>query len=251
MGINLHIHSDTARLTEEVGKQAAAVLRLAIVSSGNAALILSGDAEVEPVVDFLSTREGIDWKKVQIFPVCEFVGISRVLKGSLQNDFYKKIIALNSGIDTKGLINGEAIPSSEINRISVSISKISPVLVLTGIGSRGEIGLTEKLPENQEATGYRLAEPSEAFRKEFANPGRFRSINEVPRKGITISMKSLLSARHVITCVTGKSKSDVAAKLTAAGETEIPCQLLANHPNFHLHLDRDAASGLTDTDLKS
>jgi len=251
LGINLHIHSDTARLTEEVGKQAAAVLRLAIVSSGKATLILSGDPEVEPVVDFLSSREGIDWKKVLIFPVCEFVGISRISKGSLQNDFYKKIITHNTGIDTKGLINGEAIPSSEINRISASISKISPVLVLTGIGSRGEIGLTEEVSEDQETAGYRLAEPSETFRKAFANPGRFRSIHEVPRKGITLSIKSLLSSKHIITCVTGDSKAGLAAKLTSSGEPEVPCQLLANHPNFHLHLDRDAASGLSDSDLKS
>ena len=77
MGINLHIHPDTASLTEAAGKQAAAALRLAVVSAGYATLILSGDPEVEPVVDFLASREGIDWKKVLIFPMCEFVGISR------------------------------------------------------------------------------------------------------------------------------------------------------------------------------
>jgi glucosamine-6-phosphate deaminase len=251
LGINLHIHPDTASLTEAAGKQAAAALRLAVVSAGYATLILSGDPEVEPVVDFLASREGIDWKKVLIFPMCEFVGISRISKGSLQNDFYKRIVANNSGIDTKGLINGEAIPSSEINRISASISNISPVLVLTGIGNRGEIGLAEELPKNQEETGYRLVEPSEAFRKELANPGRFRTIHEVPRKGITLSMKSLLASKHIITCVTGKSKSELAAKITAAAEPEIPCQLLASHPNFHLHLDRDAASGLSGAEIKS
>lgn len=238
-------------LKEAAGKQAAAMLRLAIVSAGYATLILSGDPEVEPVVDFLASREGIDWKKVLIFPVCEFVGISRISKGSLQNDFYKRIVEHHKGIEVKGLINGEAVPSSEISRISASISRITPVLVLTGIGNRGELGLMEELPKNQEEPGYRLVEPSEAFRKELANPARFRTIHEVPRRGITISMKSILSAKQIITCVTGPGKSGLAAKLASADEPELPCQLLAGHPNFHLHLDREAASGLSDANIKS
>lgn len=251
MGINLHIHPDRTTLTEAVGKQAAAMLRLAIVSAGSAGLILSGDPEVEGVVDFLASREGLDWKKVFIFPVCEFIGLSKVSRGSLQNDFYKKIIAANSDINTKCLINGEAIPSTEIKRISECISKVTPVLVLTGVGQRGEIGLTEQVPKNQDESGYVLAEPGETFRKELAHPKRFKNIHEVPRKGITISLKSLMASKNIITCATGRSKSGLATKLATNTQPELPCQLLSAHPNFYLHLDRDAASGIQDSESKS
>jgi glucosamine-6-phosphate deaminase len=251
LGINLHIHQDRTTLTEAAGKQAAAMLRLAIVSSGSAGLILSGDPEVEGIIDFLASREGLDWKKVFIFPVCEFIGLSKISRGSLQNDLYKKIIAANGEVNTKCLINGEAIPASEIKRISECISKVSPVLVLTGAGHRGEIGLTDDLAKDRDTSGYLLAEPGEPLRKELVRPNRFRTIHEVPRKGITISMKSLLSSKNIITCLTGKSKSGLAAKLNESTEPEFPCQLLSRHPNFYLHLDRDAASDIPDSESKA
>lgn len=251
MGISLHVHQDRTALTESVGKQAAAMLRLAIVSAGSAGLILSGDPEVEGVIDFLASREGLDWKKVFIFPVCEFIGVSKVFRGSMQNDFYKKIVAANREVETKYLINGEAIPSTEIKRISECISKVSPVLVITGAGRNGEIGLAEQLPKNQDETGYVLAEPGETYRKELAHPQRFKSIHEVPRKGITLSLKSLMASKNIITCLTGKSKSVLAASLMANTEPEVPFHFISAHPKFYLHLDRDAASGIQDSEYKS
>ena len=222
---------------EAISKQAAALIRISLVSTGQASVILSSEPELEGILTLLSASEGIDWSKVTLFFVSDFLGVSRSSRLSLQNDLHKKVLAQNPAISTKALINGEGVPSSEVTRLSFMINQQTIDLALLSPSETGAIGFLESASsEFSTIDGYSLCEPSDSIRKSFVQPNRFKSLNEVPQRGITLSVKSILRAKNILCCMEGARKSDVASLLNDGVKTDSPIGALKNHPALHVHL---------------
>ena len=225
----------------EAGKQTAALLRLALSSGGLATIVISDSVELQGILNVLAFTEGMDWSKIMIIPMAEYFGISRNTKGSLQFELNRRIISVKSGCSASGMINGEGIPSSELKRLNSLLETRKPDILLTSIGPLGEIGMIES-GRAAEIQGYQITEPSEIYRKQQVELNQFKSIHDVPRRGIQLSLGSLLKIKHIVCCLSGKAKSDIAYKLTQGKDLPEICKGLVSHSDLHLHLEADAAS---------
>lgn len=245
MSTNLHLHKDLSLLNLAVGKQAAALLRLALVSGGAASLILSGDPELEGILSYLATSEGIEWGKVQIFSVCEFLGVDRNSRGSLQATISRKLLPGIVPAAGLTLIRGEQVPSTEIKRLSDAVSKHAADVVILAPGANGEVGMIHvNHGKDDESSGYYLTELTNEFRDGQVHPNRFRTIKEIPERGITIAMGEILKAKNILCCISGKEKSSQVQQLLEGTKNKTPFYRLKNHPSLHLHLDQEAAESL-------
>ena len=114
-------------------------------------------------------------------------------------------------------------------------------LQILGIGRTGHIGFNE---------------PEEAFELEThvvnltentieANARFFASKDEVPRKAITMGIKSIMQARHILVVVSGADKADIVkAAFTGPVTPKVPASILQMHPNVSLVGDAAALSKL-------
>jgi glucosamine-6-phosphate deaminase len=237
VSLNVHRHTSILHFNEAISKQAAALIRISLVSTGQASVLLSSEPELEGILTLLSASEGIDWSKVTLFCLSDFLGVSRSSRLSMQNDLHRKLLAQNPAISTKALINGESVPSSEVTRLSFLINQQTIDLALLSPGETGALGLLESASsEISTIDGYSLCEPSDSIRKSFVQPNRFKSINEVPQRGITLSTKSILRAKNILCCLEGNKKSALLNLLDDGVITDAPIGALKKHPALHIHL---------------
>jgi glucosamine-6-phosphate deaminase len=113
-------------------------------------------------------------------------------------------------------------------------------VIVLGLGQNGHLGFNE--PGSAEDSAGRLLdlEPISinANRKWFGG-------DYAPAKGITVGLKTILSARHVLILAYGSHKRDaVRAMVNGPRDARCPASFLQTHGDAHAFLDQAAAAAL-------
>lgn len=111
-------------------------------------------------------------------------------------------------------------------------------LQVLGIGQNGHIAFNE--PDENLVAGTHLTGLTENTIE--ANSRFFESIDDVPRKALTMGMGSIMKARKIILLANGKSKSAVIKEMLNDNiTTSVPATLLKCHPDVVIICDKEAA----------
>lgn len=115
-------------------------------------------------------------------------------------------------------------------------------LQLLGLGHNGHIGFNE---------------PCDVFPKEThevdltastieANSRLFDSIDDVPRKAVTMGIGTIMAARKVVVVANGSDKADIVKRsFTGPVTPEVPASILQFHPNVVVIVDALAGSEIS------
>ena len=115
-------------------------------------------------------------------------------------------------------------------------------LQLLGIGRTGHIGFNE--PGSERSSVTRLISLDMVTRRDAASD--FFGDQNVPRRGITMGVGTILRARRIIMMALGEQKASVIRQAVEGPITEaVPASFLQDHPAAHVFLDRAAAAELT------
>lgn len=113
---------------------------------------------------------------------------------------------------------------------------------LLGIGRTGHIGFNE--PGSNNFTSTRLITLDRVTRLDAAEA--FGGERFVPRRAITMGVKTILQSKKIILMAWGNGKADVVQKMLEGNVTDsIPATFLQNHPNATAYMDEAAAEKLT------
>jgi len=113
---------------------------------------------------------------------------------------------------------------------------------LLGIGRTGHIGFNE--PGSREASRTRLINLDRTTRVAAASD--FFGEEFVPRRAITMGVKSIMEARKVILMAWGEGKAVVIRKAIEGSITDqVPATFLQNHADAEIIIDEGAAAELT------
>ena len=110
---------------------------------------------------------------------------------------------------------------------------------ILGIGGNGHIGFNE--PGTPFDAGVHVVDLKEETIQ--ANSRFFDGdINLVPKQAMTMGIKDIMRAKHIILLAFGKAKKDAIRSLVEGDEiTEnIPCTILKNHPSVYVLVDKEA-----------
>ncbi|MCE5347376.1 MAG: glucosamine-6-phosphate deaminase, partial [Bacteroidales bacterium] len=93
---------------------------------------------------------------------------------------------------------------------------------------------------------YLVVTLDEACRKQQMGEGWFATINDVPERAISMSVKQIMKSKAIICSVPDLRKAD-AVKKTVEGSISpaIPASIMRTHEAAWLYLDKDSASMLT------
>ena len=134
-----------------------------------------------------------------------------------------------------------ADPDAECQKYEDMIAAAGGIdLQVIGVGPNGHIGFNEPADELYpltHLTGLSAATVN-------ANKKYFASKDEMPKQALTMGMKSILSAKHIVALASGKVKHPAIAKLREGMvTTEWPLTLLNLHSNVTLICDKEAFYG--------
>ena len=133
-------------------------------------------------------------------------------------------------------------PEAECRRYNQVIRDLGGIDVqVLGMGHNGHIGFNE--PEEAFELETHVVNLTESTIK--ANARFFASEDEVPKKAMTMGIKSIMQARQILVVVSGEDKADIVKRaFTGPVTPNVPASVLQMHPNVVLVGDKAALSKL-------
>jgi glucosamine-6-phosphate deaminase len=245
----LRVFKTKQALGEAAAAQAAGILRSAIMDRGAARIVAATGASQFEFLDALTRSPGIDWSKVELFHLDEYIGLPITHPASFCKYLHKRLIA-TTGITRHHLMNGEDDPVEVIRRIGEAIRNAPIDVAFAGIGENGHLAFNDPPANFETDEPYLIVELDEPCRRQQVGEGWFANIEEVPTKAISMSVRQILKAKEIIVVVPDARK---AAAVKACVEGPISpmaaASILQTHANTTIYLDSYSASLLNPATL--
>lgn len=244
--MKISISTTPAALGAQAGKAAAQLIKETLATRGAANIILAtGTSQFETIKELLSSP-GIDWSNVTMFHLDEYIGLPITHPASFRKYLKERFISKVPTLKAAYLINGEGDPKKECDRLGKLI-KESPIdVALVGIGENGHLAFNDPPANFDTEEPYIVVELDEACRNQQLGEGWFKSMDEVPRQAISMSVKQILKSKNIICSVPDQRKA-VAVKnsMEQPVSNMFPATALQLHPNCTCYLDVYSASLLS------
>lgn len=234
------------QLGEAAGKDAALHIREAIEKNGSANIILATGASQFETLNQLIKEENVDWSKVVMFHLDEYIGLPVTHNASFRKYLQERFLAKVPPLKAAYLVNGETDPVTECARLGQLIAAHPVDVALVGIGENGHLAFNDPPADFETDAPYIIVELDEQCRKQQMGEGWFPSIEDVPEKAISMSVKQILRSKYIICSVPDERKA-LAVKNTVEQPVSnlYPASILQTHPACTCYLDKMSAGLLS------
>lgn len=236
------IFDDTRELARAAAGQAASAIRRAIEARGNARILVSTGASQFEFLEALTGQHDIDWSAVELFHLDEYIGLPESHPASFRRYLQERLIDPVS-IPRAHLIDGEKDPATVIRQVGAALRAAPIDCAFVGIGENAHLAFNDPPADFETTEPFLVVEMDEACRRQQVGEGWFASVDEVPRRAISISVRQILEAREII-CVAPDARKAEAVRKSLEGPVtpEVPASILQTHPNTTVYLDAASAS---------
>ena len=233
---------------QDLGKEAAlrgaGLIRNAIVNRGEANIIVAtGASQFEMLSDLV--KEEIDWSRVTAFHLDEYIGLPKTHPASFRKYLKERFADLVSP-GAFIYVSGETDPDQECNRLGKLIDRHPIDVAFVGIGENSHLAFNDPPADFETEEAYIVVNLDEACRRQQMGEGWFPTLNDVPVKAISMSIKQIMKSKAIICSVPDLRKAE-AVKKTVEGSISpaIPASIMRQHKAAWLYLDKDSASFLS------
>src|SRR6266540_2455319 len=212
---HMQVKTYVDRLTMSVAaaRHAAQALRVAIRARGGARIVAATGASQFDFLESLTAAPDIDWTRVEMFHLDEYVGLPIDHPASFRKYLLERLVR-KTGMTRYHLLDGEHDAARVAEHVGQEIGR--PYLIVT---------------------------LDEACRRQQVGEGWFASIAAVPSQAISMSVRQILKSREII-CIVPDARKAPAVKACIDGEVSpmAPASILQTHANATVYLDRDSAA---------
>ena len=236
------------QLGQAAGKDAAVLIRETIEKNGGANIILAPGASQFETLNQLIAEKSIDWSKVVMFHLDEYIGLPVTHNASFRKYLQERFLAKVTPLKAAYLVNGETDPVAECARLGELIKRHTVDVALVGIGENGHLAFNDPPADFETVEPYIIVELDELCRKQQMGEGWFPSVEDVPRKAISMSVRQILKSKHIICSVPDGRKATAVRNTVEQKPSNIyPASILQTHAGCTLYLDRMSAAFLSNS----
>jgi glucosamine-6-phosphate deaminase len=245
--VKVKVFGDKASLAQAAAEQAAKTIRSAIAERGRARVIAATGASQFEFLEALTNMPGIDWKKVELFHLDEYIGLPMEHPASFRKYLMERLIS-KAGITHYFFLDGNASdPDQMAQRMGVELNSAPIDVAFVGIGENGHLAFNDPPADFETEQPYLIVILDEACRRQQVGEGWFKDVSEVPRQAVSMSVQQILKAREIIAVVPDARKARAAkACLEGAITPQSPASILRQHANTTVYLDNASASLLSE-----
>lgn len=222
-------------------------LNEAIQQRGQANLILATGASQFSFLKALQ-QKAIDWKKITVFHLDEYKGISDQHPASFRK--YLKERILDAVVPKKiYFLNGDAPDlEKEMDNYSKALQQHPIDVACIGIGENGHIAFNDPpVADFNDPKWVKLVSLDEDCRNQQLGEGWFPTLDDVPKQALTLTIPAIMGCKTISCVVPDERKAEaVYNTLNEEISTKCPATVLRTHPNTSLFLDTNSASKIAD-----
>jgi glucosamine-6-phosphate deaminase len=249
--MRLRVLEDRNSLGQAAAAQAATAIQRAIEDHGKARIIGASAASQFEFLELLTSTPGIDWKRVELFHLDEYIGLPMTHPASFCKFLQDRLIA-KTGIADFHLLHGEQNPAEVIRRTNEAISAAPIDVAFVGIGENGHLAFNDPPADFETDEPYIVVNLDEACRQQQVGEGWFEYLEMVPKQAISMSVQQVLKAKEILAVVPGPKKAQAIKACFDGPVTPMaPSSILRAHQNTTIYLDRDSAALLSPATLSA
>jgi glucosamine-6-phosphate deaminase len=238
----IRVFDDGAALAAAAATDAAARIRGAIAKRGRARIIAATGASQLQFLDALLREPGIDWGKVEMFHLDEYIGLPADHPASFRKYLRERLIG-PAGITRYHLLDGERDPDTVCREVGAVLQQEPVDVAFVGIGENGHLAFNDPPADFDTEDPYIVVRLDERCRRQQVGEGWFAGIADVPETAISMSIRQILRAKAIV-CVVPDARKAQAVRDSLEGPIDpmTPASILRRHPDLTVYLDRASAS---------
>ncbi len=244
--MNTLIERDKNSMGWKAAAQATGFLQKALRHREEANLILAtGASQFEMLQELV--RQDVDWKRVNCFHLDEYVGLPKTHPASFRRYLRERFCDHVEGLKSFHWVDGDSPdPAAECDRLSKIIRQHPIDVACVGIGENGHLAFNDPPADFETEESYPVVELDEACRRQQMGEGWFHSLEAVPTRAISMSIRQIMRSASIVCTVPDQRKARaVQAAVEGPVTQEVPASILQEHPKTTLVLDVAAASLLS------
>ena len=240
--MQIRVFQDKAALGKAAAEQASAAICRAIRERGEARVVAATAASQREFLDELTSAKDIEWERVELFHLDEYVGLPIEHPGSFRKMLLEQVVS-KTGSRRYHLLDGEKHPEETARRASEAIQAGPIDVEFLGIGENGHIAFNDPPADFETEEPYLIVTLDEACRRQQVGEAWFADISQVPAKAISMSVNQILKAREILAIVPDSRKAEAVRKCFEGGiSPEAPASILRTHANATIYLDKNSAA---------
>lgn len=228
-------------------RDGAAAIRAALAERGAASIVVATGASQFEVLGALVAEPDIAWDKVTAFHLDEYIGLPVAHPASFRGYLWQRFVSrLPLPLRAFHYLNGEGDAAAECARVGELLEASAVDVAFVGIGENGHLAFNDPPADFETQQPYLVVELDEACRRQQSGEGWFESLDDVPTRAISMSVRQILKSRQIVCSVPDERKRD-AVRDTVEGPItpRVPASILQEHPDTTLYLDTASASKLS------
>jgi len=256
----VEVYANKAEMGAAAATFAVALLRERIAQGRRPRIIVGTGPSQSEMIEALVTLPGVDWRRVEIFHMDEYVGLSAAHPASFRR-WLKEHVADRVPANRVHYLAGDAPDADAECRSYAELLAAAPIdITFLGFGENGHIAFNDPhVADFHDPSPVKRVEMDRRCRLQQVGEGHFAKLEDVPREALTVTCPVLLSARDVVASVPDERKAEaVRNAIEGPLTTACPASAVFVHPRARVFLDAHSASLLRqerfsadDTELRS
>jgi glucosamine-6-phosphate deaminase len=242
--MDIRILPDKPAMGKAAGERAAELIRAAIHADGAARLIVATGASQFEVLDTLAAAHVVYWPRVTVFHLDEYAGMPAThpasFRGYLWERFHRK---LPLPVHAFHYLDAERDPAAECRRAGDLLGELPVDVACVGIGENGHLAFNDPPADFLTEEPYIQVLLDETCRRQQFGEGWFKTLDEVPTRAISMSIRQILKSKAIVCSVPDLRKAEAVRNALEGPVTpQVPASILRSHRACELFLDEAAAS---------
>jgi glucosamine-6-phosphate deaminase len=238
----VHVFDSNAALGQRAAEDLAEILTAAIAERGEASVILATGNSQLSFMEALRGLPGVEWGAVVVFHMDEYLGMSDRHPASFPRYIREK---LTDHVQPRAFypMRGDAPDvEAELARYAGLLAAHPPDACVLGIGENGHLAFNDPPADFHTQAVIHVVELDARCRAQQVGEGHFASLEEVPRRALSLTVPALLAPPHVLAVVPEARKAGaVQAALYGPVSPACPASILRTQPHVALYLDAESA----------
>jgi glucosamine-6-phosphate deaminase len=240
--VRIRTYLDRAAMSRAAARHAAQSLRTAIEERGSARIIAATGASQFEFLDALTQSANIDWMRVEMFHLDEYVGLPVTHPASFRKYLLERLIE-KTGIARYHLLDTEHDAEGVADRVGREVTRAAIDVAFVGIGENGHLAFNDPPADFDTEQPYLVVTLDAACRQQQVGEGWFPSVADVPTRAVSMSVRQILKSREII-CVAPDARKARAVQACFDGAVSpmAPASILQIHADAVVYLDRESAA---------
>ena len=223
------------------GADIAAAMRGRLRTQRGVRMIFASAPSQQEMLDALVAEPDIDWSRVTAFHMDEYHTLPATAPQRF-GPWLKRVLFDRVPIGAVHLMTPEPDAAACIRDYTRLLAEAPIDFVCLGIGVNGHLAFNDPpVADFSDPVDVKIIELDPICRRQQADDGGFRSIEEVPRTALTLTIPRLLRADRLFCVVPGPAKRDAVRRTLndPIGEA-CPATVLRTHPACTLYGDAES-----------